>query len=204
MGGAFARTVARNKARAVRIVGGALRGRRLAAPDGRTVRPTADRAREGLFNILEHGAAFADFDIRGAIVVDAFAGTGALGLEALSRGAERVYFLENDPVALKTLRANVEALDQTDRAEILNRDATHPGRAQAQCDLAFLDPPYASDFAIAALAELGEQGWLATDAVVVVEHAADADLIVSHNFEPIEQRRYGAAHFAIFRWRANE
>ena len=188
----------------MRIVGGALRGRRLVAPEGRAVRPTAERAREGLFNILEHGAAFADFNIRGAVVVDAFAGTGALGLEALSRGATRAYFLEIDRAALSALRRNIEALDQADRAEILSRDATQPGRAPTPCHLAFLDPPYESELAMPALIALGARGWLAPGAVAAVEHGARDELRPPSGFDPVDQRHYGAATFTIFRWYANE
>ncbi len=188
----------------MRIVGGALRGRRLIAPEGRAIRPTADRAREGLFNILEHGAACAEFNIRGATVVDAFAGTGAMGLEALSRGAARTHFLETDVTAIGVLRRNIADLDQGDRAEIVNRDATQPGRAPEPCQLALLDPPYGSALAVPAMSALGAQGWLAPDAVVVAEHGAKEDLAAPSGFTAIDQRRYGAAIFSIFRWHAHE
>ncbi len=188
----------------MRIVGGALRGRRLVAPEGRTVRPTADRAREGLFNILDHGAAFADFQLAGASVVDAFAGTGALGLEALSRGAAHAIFLETDPDALKALRRNIATLDQGDRADVLSRDATRPGRAATRCTLALLDPPYGADLAAPALSALAANGWLADNAVAVVEHAERETLAPPDGFEPLSQRRYGAAVFTFFRWLINE
>lgn len=184
----------------MRIVGGVLRGRRLTAPDGRTVRPTADRAREGLFNILDHGAAFADFQLAGASVVDAFAGTGALGLEALSRGAGHAYFLETDTDALRALRRNVETLDQGDRAEILVRDATRPGRARAPSSLALLDPPYGTDLGASALTALAENGWLAPGAIAVVEQAAKEILSPPAGFETLDERRYGAALFTFVRW----
>jgi len=188
----------------MRIVGGALRGRRLVAPEGQAVRPTADRAREGLFNILDHGAAFADFSLSGATVVDVFAGTGALGLEALSRGAEHAFFFENDAEALRALRRNIAALDQGDRAEVLNRDAARPGHARARCALALFDPPYGADLAAPALSALAENGWFADNAIAVVEHAADETLIPPESFEPIDQRRYGAAAFTFFRWLINQ
>ena len=131
----------------MRIVGGAWRGRRLAAPAGGGVRPTSDRAREALFNILENASAFADLDIAGAVVVDAFAGTGALGLEALSRGAALALFLESDADALAVLRRNLDSVGARARARAYPLDATQPGRAPEPCDLAFLDPPYGAGLA---------------------------------------------------------
>ena len=188
----------------MRIVGGALRGRRLVAPEGKAVRPTADRAREGLFNILDHGAAFAGFSLSGATVVDGFAGTGALGLEALSRGAAHAVFLETDADALKSLRRNIATLDQDDRAEVLVRDATRPGRAATPCALALLDPPYKADLAAPALSALAENGWFVDNGIAVVEHAAKETLAPPEGFELLDQRRYGAAVFSFLRWLTNE
>jgi 16S rRNA (guanine966-N2)-methyltransferase len=188
----------------VRIVGGALRGRRLTAPPGHDVRPTADRAREGLFNILAHGAAFSDFSLAGARVVDAFAGTGALGLEALSRGAAHATFLETDAAARQALQRNIAALDQGDRCDILARDATRPGRGRMPASLVFLDPPYGMGLAEPAVTALAAAGWLAADAVVVVEHADGEAFAAPAGFETVEARRYGAAAFCFMRWRGTE
>jgi len=123
----------------VRIVGGRHRGRPLAAPPGRIARPTADRAREALFNILAHAG---DFDLDGAVVADVFAGSGALGFEALSRGADHVFFLETHPAAVAAIRANAATLGEEARVTILRGDATRPPPAARACDLAVLDPPY--------------------------------------------------------------
>ena len=132
----------------MRVVGGRHRGRPLAAPRGDTVRPTSDRAREALFNILSHGEfAAAGSPFADENVLDAFAGTGALGIEALSRGASRAAFIETDREALSALRRNLAALDEEDSADIVAGDATRPPRAPSVYALAFLDPPYRSGLA---------------------------------------------------------
>src|SRR5215208_1710821 len=129
----------------LRIVGGVHRGRRLVAPLGDTVRPTSDRAREALFNILSHGRfAASGLPFAGNPVLDAFAGTGALGLEALSRGAGVAVFIEMEREALAALRRNIAALGEEDSAHLVAGDATRPPRAAMRCALAFLDPPYGS------------------------------------------------------------
>ena len=184
----------------MRVVGGALRGRRLKAPPGLGVRPTSDRAREALFNLLAHGAALGGVRLEGAVVLDAFAGTGALGIEALSRGAARAIFVESDRAALAALRANLRALDQGDRALVVARDATHPGAPPAPSSIAFLDPPYGSGLAAPALAALAAAGWLAAGALAVVEHGARERLEAPTGFTAIEQRRYGAGVLTFLRW----
>jgi 16S rRNA (guanine966-N2)-methyltransferase len=184
----------------MRIVGGALRGRRLTAPAGRNTRPTADRAREGLFNILAHGSAFAAFSLAGAHVVDGFAGTGALGLEALSRGAAHATFYETDPASRGALRHNIEALDQDDRAEILARSVTMPGPAPRPAQLVLLDPPYGEALADPALTGLAEAGWLAKGTIVVVEQAANQIFETPSEFDRIDLRRYGSASFTFLRF----
>jgi 16S rRNA (guanine966-N2)-methyltransferase len=184
----------------MRIVGGRLRGRRLVAPRGRTLRPTSDRAREALFDVLLHGAALAGFALAGATVLDAFAGTGALGLEALSRGTARAFFLETERAARAALKANIDALGEEPRSQVLVRDAMRPGPAPAACDLAFLDPPYGSGLAAPALAALAHHGWLAPGALAVVEHAAKEDFAPPAGFTTVDARRYGAAALAFVRW----
>jgi 16S rRNA (guanine966-N2)-methyltransferase len=185
----------------MRIVGGSHRGRPLQAPPGDRIRPTSDRAREALFNILAHrgwgpggGPAYA-----GVSVLDAFAGTGALGLEALSRGARRVIFLENDRTALATLRANVKALGEEARITIVPADAAKPPRATARCALAFLDPPYGKALAAPALETLAANGWLEAGAVCVVETAAAETLAPPDGFTLLDERRYGAARLTFLR-----
>ena len=186
----------------MRIVAGRHRGRRLTAPHGRDVRPTADRTRQALFNILEHGhfVVGGGSPIRGARVLDAFAGTGAMGLEALSRGAERVVFMETTREALDALKRNVAACREDDHVEILRVDATRPPPAQAGCTLAFLDPPYNSGLAVPCLEALAAGGWLTNGTLCSVELAAGEDFTPPDGFEALDERRYGAARVVLLRY----
>ena len=182
----------------MRIVGGRHRGRRLIAPPGDTVRPTSDRAREALFNILSHGHfAAAGLPFAGKPVLDAFAGTGALGLEALSRGASAAVFIEIEREALAALRRNIAALGEEDSAHVMTGDATRPPRAIMRCAIAFLDPPYRSGLAAPALSALAAAGWLSEDALAVVEIAARESLPVPEGFSLIDERVYGAARLVF-------
>jgi 16S rRNA (guanine966-N2)-methyltransferase len=185
----------------MRIVAGTHKGRVLAVPDGRAVRPTSERAREALFDILTH-AAFAERELlEGAHVLDAFAGTGALGLEALSRGAAQGYFMERDRAARAQLQENVKSLGEERRAAILAADATHPPRAAAPCDLVLLDPPYDKDFAAPALIALAEQGWIADGAIVAAELSVKRALAAPPGFSLLDERRYGKAKVYFLRYR---
>lgn len=187
----------------MRIIAGRHRGRPLAAPAGASVRPTSDRAREALFNILGHGKLAASGPAyAGARLLDAFAGTGAFGLEALSRGAAETVFIENDRAALAALRQNIAALGETARTRIVSGDATAPPRALAPCDLAFLDPPYRQGLAAPALAALASAGWLSPDALCIVELAAKEGLELPPGFTIIDERRYGAARIVFLRFAA--
>jgi 16S rRNA (guanine966-N2)-methyltransferase len=184
----------------MRIVGGSHRGRRLAAPAGEAVRPTSDRAREALFDILSHGRfAAAGPPFAGKPVLDAFAGTGAFGLEALSRGASAAAFIENGREALMALRRNIAMLGEDERAYVVAGDATRPPRPPFACGLALLDPPYKSGLAGPALAALGDGGWLAEDALAVVEVAAREALMPPAGFTIIDERQYGAARLIFVR-----
>src|SRR5260370_36659531 len=188
------------KPRGLRIVGGAHRGRRLVAPPGELVRPTSDRAREALFNILSHGnLAASGLPFAGRPVLDAFAGTGAFGLEALSRGASAAVFIENERDALAALRRNIAALGEEDRAHIVAGDATKPPRAALACPVAFLDPPYRSGLAGPALSALAAAGWLTPDALAIIEAAAREELVLPAGFTLIDERVYGAARLVILR-----
>ena len=186
----------------MRIVAGSLRGRRIAAPAGRAVRPTADRVREALFNLLAHNdwGAEGEPPPKGARVVDAFAGSGALGLEALSRGAAHVTFIENDDLALDVLRRNLTALGMTQATTLLRHDAARPGRAPTPCALAFLDPPYRSGLAAPALEALAGGGWLCGGALCVVELSAREPFDPPAGFAALDERRYGATRIAFLRW----
>jgi 16S rRNA (guanine966-N2)-methyltransferase len=184
----------------MRIIAGRHRGRRLLAPSGETVRPTSDRAREALFNILSHGSFAAEgIPFAEAAVLDAFAGTGALGLEALSRGAAEAVFIESDRDALVMLRKNIEALGEGTRARVVPGDATHPPRAIAGCSVGFLDPPYRTGLAAPALTALAAAGWFAPDALAVAELAAGEHFTPPAGFTLLDERVYGAARLVFLR-----
>ncbi|MBP2312165.1 16S rRNA (guanine(966)-N(2))-methyltransferase RsmD [Azospirillum soli] len=186
----------------MRIVGGSHRGRRLTAPAGKDTRPTTDRTREALFNILAHtdwgpdGGSLID----GAVAVDAFCGTGALGLEALSRGAEHCTFLDLGRAALDAVRANVAQLGEAERATILRADATKPPPPKRPCTLAFLDPPYGQGLAPRAMEGLAKGGWLAPGALLVVEVGEGDPLPPPPGFTSLDERRYGDTRVVFLRY----
>jgi 16S rRNA (guanine966-N2)-methyltransferase len=173
----------------MRIVGGRLGGRTLASPRSHAIRPTSDRLRESLFNILVH--AYGD-PVTGARVLDLFAGTGALGLEALSRGAAFALLVDDAAEARALLRENVASLGLGGVSRIFRRDATRLGPAHPlePFALVFLDPPYGKGLAEKALVSARDGGWLAPGALIVVEEAADAAFTVPVGFEELERRRY--------------
>jgi len=185
----------------VRIVGGRHRGRPLRAPlDG--IRPTADRVREAVFNVLEHGI---DWDgSAGASVIDLFAGTGALGLETLSRGASRATFIDTDSRALQEIRRSAAALGEASSIVLLKLDGTRlappPRAAETPAALAFLDPPYESGLATPALTGLAVKGWIDAGAVCVVEVGAKEPLVLPHRYATIDERVYGAARVVFLRF----
>ena len=184
----------------MRIVGGRFKGRAIASPKHEGLRPTSDRVRESLFNILEHGVA--DFAIDGARVIDLFAGTGALGFEALSRGAAFCLFVEESPEARALIRDNIEALQLTGETRIFRRDATDlgPVGTLAPFTLAFLDPPYAKGLAERALESLAEGGWLLPGAIAVIEERADSGLALPPGFVEIDRRTWGDTQALIARY----
>jgi len=185
----------------MRIVGGRLRGRPLAAPTSQAIRPTADRLRESLFNILVH--AYGD-PVTDARVLDLFAGTGALGLEALSRGAAFALFIDEGAQARALLRENVATLGLGGTTRIFRRDATKLGAAHPieAFSLAFLDPPYGRGLAEEALASARAGGWLAPGALAVVEEAAKPGFNVPEGFEELERRSYDDSALILLRHRA--
>lgn len=182
----------------MRIVGGELRGRALATPHGRAVRPTADRLRETLFDILAHAYGDPVIDAR---VLDLFAGTGALGLEALSRGAALCLFVDNAIAARGLVRRNADMLGLTGRARVFRRDATRLGPIGrlAPFTLVFADPPYRRGLGETALASAAAGGWLAPNAVVVLEEAADAAIASVAGLSVVDTRRTGDTQLIFFR-----
>ncbi len=182
----------------MRIVGGRLRGRRIAAPSSAAIRPTGDRLREALFNVLVH--AYGD-PVAGARVLDLFAGTGALGLEALSRGAAFTLFVDDGAQARALIRENVEALGLGGVSRIFRRDATKLGAVQPlePFSLAFLDPPYGKGLAEKAIASAQAGGWLAGGALVVVEEATEAAFAPPMGLCEVERRRYDDTELVFLR-----
>ncbi len=179
----------------MRIVGGKARGRRLSPPKGLDVRPTSDRVREAIFNIIEHSNDIAE--ISEASIVDVFSGTGAIGLEAMSRGAAHATFIDIDAGAQACARKNIAHLGLWRNATLLKLDATRlpppPLVADAPCRMAFLDPPYGLNMALPALIGLKDKGWIKTGSVVVIETAANDELDIPRGFVALDQRTYGAA-----------
>jgi len=186
----------------MRVVGGRLRGRALAGPKSSGIRPTADRLRESLFNILVHAY---DDPITGTRVLDLFAGTGALGIEALSRGASFTLFVDDGAQARALLRENVTALGLGGVTRIFRRDATKLGAAHPvePFSLAFVDPPYGQGLAEAALVSARDGGWLAPAALIVVEEAAKAAFAPPPGFLELERRAYDDTEFVLCRFRVS-
>jgi 16S rRNA (guanine966-N2)-methyltransferase len=184
----------------MRVVAGRLRSRPIAAPTSSAIRPTADRLREALFNILVHGCGD---PVTGARVLDLFAGTGALGIEAISRGAGFALFVDDGAEARALLRQNVEALGLGGVTRIFRRDATRLGPCYPlePFSLVLLDPPYGKGLAEQALASARDGGWLSDGALVVVEEAASSKFAAPEGFEELEHRVYDDTEFVILRRR---
>lgn len=182
----------------MRVVGGRLKGRNIASPASRDIRPTQDRLREALFNILVHAY---DDPIDGARVLDLFAGTGALGIEAVSRGAAFTLFVDNGAEARALLRNNVEALGLGGVTKVYRRDATNLGPAYPvePFSLVFLDPPYGKGLSETALASLRDGGWLVPSALLVVEESKAAAFKAPEGFEELERRAYDDTEFVFLR-----
>ncbi|HEY4251290.1 MAG TPA: 16S rRNA (guanine(966)-N(2))-methyltransferase RsmD [Roseomonas sp.] len=182
-----------------RVIAGSLRGRVLAAPAGLATRPTAERLRQAVFDMLWHSDWGGRDWLAAQRVLDGFAGTGALGLEALSRGAAGAIFIENDRAALAALRANIAACRMEDHARVVAGDATRPPRATARCGLVFLDPPYAEGLVPRAVAALTAAGWIAPGAVLVAEHGREEALTIE-GWVPLAERAHGAGAVSILRF----
>lgn len=167
---------------------------------GDSIRPTSDRIRESLFNRLMHGAAGSGFVLRDARVADVFAGTGAMGLEALSRGATHVTFIERDTAALALLRRNIATVGAEDRSSITSADATVLPRAPVAHDLALLDPPYGQCLAAPAMASLARQGWLKPGALVTLEMDAGDTAPEVAGFTLLDRRDAGRIAMMLYQY----
>jgi 16S rRNA (guanine966-N2)-methyltransferase len=184
----------------VRIVAGRHRGRPIEAPAGEDTRPTSALTRESVFNILTHGRFAADGDpLTGARVLDGFAGTGAYGLEALSRGAGHAVFMESHGPALTALRHNLANLGEQANATVHHADCLRPPRGGPPCDLVILDPPYRQGLGGPALEALWRAGWIAPGALCAVELMKTEDLSVPEGFAALDTRKYGKAKVAFLR-----
>lgn len=185
----------------MRIVGGEFRGRSLATPKSDDIRPTTDRTRESLFNILSHAYPQA---LDGTRVLDLFAGTGAVGLEALSRGARAALFVEQSVEGRGLLHTNIETLGVIGRAKIFRRDATALGGVGTvePFDFLFADPPYAKGLGERALDAASRGGWLVDGALAILEERADIQPAAVDAFDPLEVRTFGDTRMHFYRYRA--
>ena len=184
----------------MRVIAGTLKGRRLATPKGTAARPTSDRVRESLFNVLTH--AFGTDSFGDVHVLDLFAGTGALGIEALSRGAASCVFVENDAGQRAVIQENIANLGLGGAARVFRRDATDLGTSTQRVtfDLVLVDPPYGKGLGERALASAAAGGWLASGATIVLEEAAAAEIALPEGFEEIERRTYGSTQVVFARY----
>jgi 16S rRNA (guanine966-N2)-methyltransferase len=184
----------------MRITSGRLKGRPLHAPEGLAVRPTSDKVRQAIFNVLEHRDLGTEFALEGARVIDLFAGTGALGIEAISRGGRYALFVDNSPASRAALHRNVETMGLTGISKIWRRDAAGLGRNTGELfDLAFLDPPYRQNLVVPALKSLREGDWLKADAIAVAETSDDEDIPSTDGYVLIDQRDYGETRIVFLR-----
>lgn len=188
----------------MRIVAGRHRGRPIAAPTGSDIRPTSDRVREAVFNILEHrdwGPGGISV-VANARVLDGFCGTGALGLEALSRGAAHTTFMDKNRAALDLCRQNLDTLGERKSANVLQGDCLKPARPSAGCDLVFLDPPYNKALAGPALDTLRVAGWIIPGSICIVETSAEEIPEFPEGFDTLDERKYGIARMYFLRCEA--
>ncbi|MDE1153125.1 MAG: 16S rRNA (guanine(966)-N(2))-methyltransferase RsmD [Micavibrio sp.] len=191
----------------MRIVGGELKGRALASPEGSATRPTSDRAREAVFNILNHASWLKGWGLGDSTVMDVFAGTGAMGIEALSRGAKNAVFIEREYAAAKTCQQNIDAFGLGSRSTLLKFDALHPVPRPLyieQRNLVFLDPPYGKDMGAKTLTALAAKGWLAENAICVMEMAKKQQEPAVPGFKQHDERSYGVALVRFLEWEGPE
>ncbi len=184
------------------IIAGKHRGKRIETKKNQTIRPTGSRTREAVFNILSHGQ-FGEYGTSPMVdksVIDLFCGTGALGLEALSRGAKHVTFVDESAESIALARMNIQHLREEENASLIRSDSTSLPPARRRCGLAFLDPPYNSGLAVKSLASLDEQGWLEKDAIAVVELSHKETLIPPANYSIFDERKYGNTKIMLLQY----
>ena len=186
----------------MRIISGKHRGRRIQMHEGKEIRPTSGRTREAIFNILTH-ADFAENKLAGGRVVDIFCGSGALGLEALSRGADHITFVDRNPQSLSLARENTERFGEIENARFIRNDSTQLPPAPIPCSLAFADPPYNKGKAIPALKSLHENGWLEDGAIVVLEISEHDVVDTPAPYTLEDERKYSKSRVLFLRYNAN-
>jgi 16S rRNA (guanine966-N2)-methyltransferase len=196
----------------MKVIAGKHRGRNIESREDRSLRPTSGMVREAIFNLLKHGKflkdeRFIEDDNASLVVdrnvVDIFCGTGALGLEALSRGARFVTFVDQNPKIMGLVKTNVEHMNETENAAFVRSDSTFLPHASRKHQLAFIDPPYNSGLAVKALVSLDRQGWLDTGAVIIVEHAKKETLTPPENFELLDDRTYNITRLNVLQYRGS-
>lgn len=178
----------------MRIIGGTYRGKKLLPPQTDTIRPTTDRMRETLFNILEHGVGPR---IRDAKVLDLFAGTGALGIEAISRGANYVTFVDKDPKSMKLVKQNTALINGIENVDFIITDGTHFSSRSGNFDIIFVDPPYNKELITPTLKNINDQNLLAQHGLVVIEFATSEEIKIPTYFTEVKTRKIGDATFSI-------
>lgn len=186
----------------MRIVGGSHRGRVLSAPEGRDTRPTLDRVREALFNILSHASRWYEDDFHplyDGVILDAYAGSGALGLEALSRGASSAIFFDTDRKAISVIGDNIASLKVTNQAKAQRADATKPPRANAPASMVFLDPPYGKELLEPSITALAQAGWIDANTLIIAERDPRDPEIGLARFDLLDSRKYGRCQIDIGR-----
>lgn len=178
----------------MRIIGGTYRGKKLITPDNAKIRPTTDRMRETLFNILEHGTGPG---IRGSKILDLFAGTGALGIEALSRGADHVTFVDNDPRSMKLIKQNTTLIKNPENTSYLTIDGTKTIKNQEPFDIIFIDPPYHKEMINPVLTNIHVQKLLSENGLIIIEYSSSEDIEIPEYFSEIKAKKIGDASFSI-------
>lgn len=180
----------------MRIVGGSLKGSKLVGPQSDKTRPTLDGTRESIFNMLTSIFLKQGYSFENMTVLDVFAGTGALGFEAVSRGAQSVYFFENDPAALKTIMSNMKHLRVEELCHIVRGDVLKAPEAPKKAQLAFFDPPYRRDLLVPAFQSLQKGGWIESECIIILEIAED-EIIVMENTQVLVEKKYRGTKICI-------
>ncbi|OSQ44288.1 16S rRNA (guanine(966)-N(2))-methyltransferase RsmD [Thalassospira alkalitolerans] len=186
----------------MRIVGGSHRGRNLTPPTGRDIRPTLDRVREALFSILSHASRWYEDEhnpLYDGLVLDAYAGSGALGLEAISRGAQKAVFFDTDRGALATIEQNIASLKLGDQTRVLRADATKPPRATEPASMVFLDPPYQKELLGPSITALTQAGWINAETLIIAERDPRDPQPEVDGLEFLDSRKYGKCQIDICR-----